>query len=312
MIKESCSIITALAPCDHRWPLWIHHLSVLHLPAPVSSLLLFLFNASMGVTSHSIISFLFDRSWWKKKKSPYCAGTLGWRGWAPRGQLQAHTDITSCLSRRRYKLIPSHMCQCPAGWLWSWLPTALLLPPGSDTTEASPGSDTSEGHNFSQIKAAKPPSSGASNAIGCPLTSDLSHEGWKEKIKPLLTVVVEGWAAAWLWSKGWYESIKSAWDLFLFLSLSFRLSLTISRCQGDVAGQQPKGNRIRHGKVKTERLTHLSLPHTYTHNSSSEPWAWCCKSPEIPLDFLFSSDSEHPDSLPWLYPSHTLHFSSHS
>lgn len=170
-------------------------------------------------------------------------------------------------------------------------------PRGSNTSKASPGSNTSEGHIFSQIKAAEPPSPEARDAIGCPLTFDLSHEGWKEK-NALLSVAVEAQAAAWLWSKGWYDSISSAWDLFLFLSLSFRLSLAISRCQGDVAGQQPKGNRIRHGKVKTECLAHLALPHTHTHSSRREPWARCCKSPEILLDFLFSFDSEPPDSSP--------------
>lgn len=40
----------------------------------------FLLNASMGVTMHSITSFLFDQSWsGGGKKSPYCAGTAGWR-----------------------------------------------------------------------------------------------------------------------------------------------------------------------------------------------------------------------------------------
>lgn len=70
------------------------------------------------------------------KKSPYCAGTLGWRGWTLGGKLLAHTDITSCLSRRGYRLIPSHMYQCPAGRLWSWLPTGLLSPQGQIQVKA--------------------------------------------------------------------------------------------------------------------------------------------------------------------------------
>lgn len=95
------------------------------------------------------------------------------------------------------------------------------------------------------------------------------------------------------------------------LILLLYLSLAISCCQGDVAGQQPKGNRIQHGKVKTKCLTQLSLTHTWhthTHTSSSEPWARCCKSPEILLDFWFLSVSRLPDSLPCLYPSQAFHF----
>lgn len=72
----------------------------------------------------------------EKKIKPHCAGTLRWRGSTPWGQLLAHTDITSCFSRKAHRLISSHMCQCPAGRLWSWLPTALLPPKGQIQVKA--------------------------------------------------------------------------------------------------------------------------------------------------------------------------------
>lgn len=102
---------------------------------------------------------------------------------------------------------------------------------------------------------------------------------------------MEGQIAAWLWSKGWYES-KSARDLFLFLSLSFRLSdhFLMSRwcCRATAKG---KYDSAWQGQ---EWMPHSSLYFslTHTHNSRTEPWAGCCKSPEILLDFLFSSDSK--------------------
>lgn len=47
----------------------------------------------------------------------------------------------------------------------------LRISPGSRASEASPGSDMSEGHNSSQIKAAEAPLPGAWDAMGHPLTS---------------------------------------------------------------------------------------------------------------------------------------------
>lgn len=68
--------------------------------------------------------------------------------------------------------------------------TVLPLLQGSDRSEASQGSNLSEGHNLSQIKAANPALPGARNAIGCPLTCPLRAE--KKKLKALLTRALEG------------------------------------------------------------------------------------------------------------------------
>lgn len=77
------------------------------------------------------------------------------------------------------------------------------------------------------------------------------------------------------------------------------LSLTVSGCQGNVAGQQlkEKGLSTARSGLNAERV---SLLHTY------HLWQWTlscsyCKSPEILLDFLFPSDSSR-----CLYPSQTL------
>lgn len=137
----------------------------------------------MGVTRHSIIAFLCDRSrWWKKKKEeePLLCWDSGVKKLGPWGSVESSLRYYIMFIQEGVHTPLSHMCQCPAGWLWSWLPTALLLPPGSDT---------SEGHNFSQIKATKAPLAEARDAMGYPLTFDLSHESWKEKIKPLLPVL---------------------------------------------------------------------------------------------------------------------------
>lgn len=111
------SIIAAPAPFEeNRWPRWIHHLRVLHLPASrvePSLISIKCFDGSYKPLNH------FLPLWSKAKK-----GALIVLGvWTPGGQLLAHTDITSCLSRRG----SGHMCQRPAGWLWSWPPTARLL-----------------------------------------------------------------------------------------------------------------------------------------------------------------------------------------
>lgn len=85
--------------------------------------------------------------------------------------------------------------------------------------------------------------------------------------------------------------------------------MTTSRRQGDVAGQQPKGNRIRHAKVKTECLTHLSLRHTHTHTTLAADLVQDAANPlKSSLTFYFPSDFEPPDSSPGLYPSQTLRF----
>ena len=85
--------------------------------------------------------------------------------------------------------------------------------------------------------------------------------------------------------------------------------MTTSRRQGDVAGQQPKGNRIRHGKVKTECLTRLSLSHTHTHTTLAADLVQDAANPlKSSLTFYFPSDFEPPDSSPGLYPSQTLRF----
>lgn len=85
--------------------------------------------------------------------------------------------------------------------------------------------------------------------------------------------------------------------------------MTTSRRQGDVAGQQPKGNRIRHAKVKTECLTHLSLRHTHTHTTLAADLVQDAANPlKSSLTFYFLSDFEPPDSSPGLYPSQTLRF----
>lgn len=83
--------------------------------------------------------------------------------------------------------------------------------------------------------------------------------------------------------------------------------MTTSRRQGDVAGQQPKGNRIRHAKVKTECLTHLSLRHTHT-TLAADLVQDAANPLKSSLTFYFPSDFEPPDSSPGLYPSQTLRF----
>lgn len=52
----------------------------------------------------------------------------------------------------------------------------------------------SEGHNFSQIKAAEAPPPGAGDAMGCPLTCPKRVR--EKKIAPLLNMAAEGHIAA--------------------------------------------------------------------------------------------------------------------
>lgn len=163
---QSCSIITACAPGDHKRPLvdpfsipshrplppppppHHHHIE----PSPIS---IKRFDGSYNPLNHFL-------PLWSEPE------TAGWKGWTPRG---------SAVSSHRYYIMfiwkeegEVHMCQCPAGWLWSWLPSAPTYLPGSRVSEASWGSDMSEGHNFSQIKAAEAPPPGAGDAMSCPLT----------------------------------------------------------------------------------------------------------------------------------------------
>lgn len=71
-----------------------------------------------------------------EKKSLIVLGLEGEEAGPLGVSFQIHADITSCLSRRGYGLIPGHMCQCPTGRLWSWVPTALLLPQGQIQVKA--------------------------------------------------------------------------------------------------------------------------------------------------------------------------------
>lgn len=169
------SIIAAPAPFEeNRWPRWIHHLRVLHLPASCvepSLISIKCFDGSYKPLNH----FLPLWSKARKKEPLLCweSGPLGVSCWLT--QILHHVypggGPATCASVLQDDFDHGH------------LPPASSPLLRSDTSEASPGSDTSEGHNFSHITAAKPPSPGAREAICCPPTFDLSHEGWGGKNK---------------------------------------------------------------------------------------------------------------------------------
>lgn len=108
-------------------PLWIH---VACSPSSCLFVKRFLLSMKCFRGSHSIISFPFD---WRREHIHF-ARTLGWGGGAFGGAAaSAHRYIyiyISCLSVQQYRLFPDHKCQCPAGQLWSWPPTALQPPQG--------------------------------------------------------------------------------------------------------------------------------------------------------------------------------------
>lgn len=133
--------------------------------------------------------------------------------------------------------------------LWSRLSSALLLPLGRIQVKAI---------TSLRLKRLNPLLPATRDAIGWPLTFDLSHEGCRNN-KTLSSKLSGGEKAA-----GWLWSVKSVWPCSPFV-LERRKGFVMARSRRLLLG---------------------------------EPGAGCCKSPEIRLDFLFSTDSEPPDSLP--------------
>lgn len=112
------SLVTTIAPASSCCS-FESMLRVPHLPACLSSVFFCLWNAQ------SFPSPLIE-----EESAFILHGLWGEEAGPSAGQLRAHTDITSCLSVQQYRLFPDHKCQCPAGQLWSWPPTALQPPQG--------------------------------------------------------------------------------------------------------------------------------------------------------------------------------------
>lgn len=158
--------------------------------------------------------FPFDRSWWEKKS--HCAGTLGWRGCTPGGQLQTHACITSYLSRRGYRLIPGHMCQCPAAWLWSRLPTASLPPQGQIQVRAI---------TSLRLKPLSPFHQGLQMLLAAPWPLTYPMRAEKKSIKPPVIHSCQGTNNSMTGNIRWYALISPfAWDPAVFIPLVQSLS----------------------------------------------------------------------------------------
>lgn len=160
--------------------------------------------------------------------------------------------------------------------------TALLLLQGSDRSEASQGSNLSEGHNLSQIKAANPALPGARNAIGCPLTCPLRAE--KKKIKALLTRPLEGQQPHSFEAKADMKVSSQHETVFCFYpSLSVTLGPFLAVKVMLLGNSQREiGFGMARSRLNASHISPPSLSRSHTqHNPGSEPWARCCKSPEI-------------------------------
>lgn len=117
------SLVTTIALASSCCP-FESMLRVPHLPACLSNVFFWLWNASVGATQ-SFPSPLIE-----EESTFILHGPWGEEAGPSAGQPRAHTDIISCLSVQQYRLFPDHKCQCPAGQLWSWPPTALQPPQG--------------------------------------------------------------------------------------------------------------------------------------------------------------------------------------